>query len=843
MLLNKKSMATLNELSSKLQELKGNLGVFEEQKEKAVAELRTSKANLKDLGKQIRNLEAEISSYDIVIGNQTDPAQKAELESQKAAKEVELREAITQRDRIIELGQARSDAENQIKTANTDIQAVIAEFASDPRINDYLQEAIEIKYDEQIEAKKAEKVKKMNLAEKFSLDLKEESAFGALVSDMVKNYAALKALPTFALDDEAKKTAASVRGAFTKSVNKLKAAIAARPEYADLILTNDDFEAIVAGPNADGKYEIPTFQETFNTIDRTVADLEDRKEKVLGRVRAALAAERIDPVELKRLEDAISEQMGLFDTYESEEKAQEDIIADLETKISDLKSSFVTVDVETERKAAEDAKKAYDDKETEVKAKEDEIKAVKDEKEDLDTQIAAVGFNQTRFDELTAKADVPAELIDARDAAQAEFDAAEKALKDKKYLSPEMYKTQLETDECKNAFGNFKAADLAVRQAFLRYKTENSEEAKQALKDAMENYKVASQAMLTIPGMEDLTVESWHDYLVRQVNHEARRGDVDEAYYENAYRNRLGNIRAEYSDVEGAEEKIMEVEKSALGISDLEEKFLKGEKVEFDADIAPKFEEYSNKMNDLFAHLKAKGVKGLTAVGDLFGKLTAQIATTRVGKFLSKIKNWFNRKNDSKRISGTKLDSERKENSDLIDAYKAKKAALAKAKDDIDAHIESKLEPDEVDELKDLQEKEKKAKSLLAKKAEKETRETELGTELADLISERDDAKRIAEEKQAEYDAVKDKGAATPEQQAELAELEDKKSAAITARDEAKGKKEAAKTERERLEQEKANLKPERPTSVVDKARNVAHGQGQELVEEAIKGFERDDDR
>ena len=32
---------------------------------------------------------------------------------------------------------------------------------------------------------------------------------------------------------------------------------------------------------------------------------------------------------VKRLEDAISDQMGLFDTYESEEKAQEDIILDI----------------------------------------------------------------------------------------------------------------------------------------------------------------------------------------------------------------------------------------------------------------------------------------------------------------------------------------------------------------------------------------------------------------------------------------------------------------------------------------------------------------------------------
>lgn len=843
MLLNKKSMATLNELSSKLQELKGNLGLYEDQKETALKELRTSKADLKNLGKEIRDLEKEIGSYDIVIGNQTDPDQKAELESQRAAKQAELNEAIAKRDRIIELGQARSDAEIRIEAANAEIQAVITEFASDPRINAHLQEAIEIKYDEQIEAKQAEKAKKMNLAEKFSLDLQEESVFGALVSDMVEKYAEYKKLPDFALDDEAKKRAASVRGAFTKSVNKLKAAIASRPEYADLILTNEDFEAIVAGPNAEGKYEIPTFQEAVDKIDRTVADLEDRKEKVLGRVRAALAAERIDPVEAKRLEDAIAEQAGLFDTYEADEKAQEDIIADLDQKISDLKSTFTTVDVEAERKAAEDAKKAFDDKDAEVKAKEDEMKAVDDEIADLDTQIAAVGFDQDRLEELTEKADIPAELIDAKDAAQAEFDAAEKALKDKKYLSPEMYKEQLETDECKAAFGEFRAADLAVRQAFLKYKTENTEEAKQALKDAMENYRTASQAMLTIPGMEDLTVESWHDYLVRQVNHEARRGEVDEAYYENAYRNRLGNIRAEYNDIDGAEEKIMDVENSALELSDLQENFLKGDAVDFDTHIAPKFEEYSNKMNSLFAHLKSQGVKGLTAVGDLFGKLTAQIATTRVGKFFAKIKNFFNRKNDSKRISGTKLDSERKENSDLINEYKAKKAALAKANDDIEAHLESKLEPDEIDELKDQQAKQEQAKALLARRKEKEDEQAELGTELADLVSERDEAKIIADEKQAEYEDAKTKNTVTPEQQAELADLESKKAAATTARDEAKSKKEAAKVEKEKLEKEKADLKPVRPETVVGNARNVAHGQGQNLVNEAITSFERDEDR
>lgn len=836
-------MATLQELNSRLQAIKGNLSTYEQQKDSALTELRSTNANLKNLGKNIRELEGQISAIDTTISLQQDDAIRTQLEEQKRALEEEKKAKETERDRTIELGRAKKDAEQNIEKANQEMQEIIDEFASDPRINAYLQEAISIKYDEQVALKQQEKVNRQKLNESFSLDLQNDKVFGTLVSDLRENYTKLKALPTFALDDEAKKNAANVRGAFTKSVNKLRAAISSRPEYADLILTEEDFEAIVAGPNADGRYEIPSLEESVTKIDTVVAELEERKVKVLERIQKVLVAERIDPAEESRIDAEIAAQEQIISDSDGKISAEDAELSRLATEIKDLKATFATVDTSVQETALSEAQakaKEIEDEMSENKAKADGIDT---EIAGIDTKLSAIGFDQATYDDLQAKASIPTELSNEQEEARKDYDEAVKALRDKGYINKDTYPA---LESCKTEFETFKAADLAVRKAFLECQTSNTPASKDALKKAMEEYTKASGDLLNVKGMEGLTVENWHDYLVRQIAREAKNGEIDEAYYSGTMQSRLDNIPAEFksqfkNSPHEMDSKMDPVRRSVSELSKQQEEFLKGGNVQY-SDVESKLEEYGLAMEGLFQTLRQKGASTLSSIGDLYSKLKGQLTNSKLFGFFSKIKNFFSR-NSAAKISGTKSETDMKEIGDLLDNLADKKEALANVDLEVQEYIEEKLSQDEINELRSQEAKKAETDQLMSERQGKVGEKTDLGTRYAELTAEKAAADAVVAQRQQELDDEKAKGTATPEQQADLDKLEDERKTHEAEKQNAEKAKADAEKAKADLQQEKSQLKPTRPDEVIGNSREIAHGKGQEIKQEALNRFDSDDER
>ena len=214
-------MATLQELNRNLQAIRKNLSTYEAQKTKAVDDLRTANTSLKDLSKTIRELEETMSATDKIISSQkTDDALKTQLEEQRAKLDKELKEARAERTRLEKVITARTEAEKNITSANSQMDKIILEFASDPRINGHLQEAINYKYTDEITKMKKRRERQIEDNKKFSSDLKNDRVFGKLVTDLTESYKEYKKIPEVPLDDDDAKKASITREKYYNAIKK-----------------------------------------------------------------------------------------------------------------------------------------------------------------------------------------------------------------------------------------------------------------------------------------------------------------------------------------------------------------------------------------------------------------------------------------------------------------------------------------------------------------------------------------------------------------------------------------------------------------------------------------------
>lgn len=834
-------MATLQELETRFQELKNNLEEYEEQKAKAVEGLKSAKTDRKELNRSVRELESQISAFDKVIAIQTDKKEKEKLELQKREIEKELEAKKEEIDRLTSIISAKTEAEENITRANEAIQSIILEFASDPRINTHLQELISIKYDEQIEQKENERDYKTQLAERLSSDLQDDKIFGTLVLDLVKKYSEVKKLPEFIIDEESKKKSSSARGALTKSINKLQAAITSRPEYEDLVLTQDDFIAIVSGPNEEGNYEIPSMQESIVTIDKTITDLDDKKTKVIEKIQKALVSERVDEKEATRIDALIKEQEDIISQSDVEIQNSETIIKEIDKDIEDLKTTFTVIDTTGEEKALQDSKDVLSECEFKrdqfEKDSAKEVEVLNEDIDRIDTEIGALDFDKEGLDKL--RAFLPKALLDNKEKAQKEYDEAVKALKDKGYIDEDIY-PELISSDCQLAFKAFRDADLRVREAFLNCETNNSEEAKKELKAAMEGYTTASEAILAVKGMEGLTVENWHDYLIRKLNEEAENGEINEVYYEGVLEGRLDRVQEENELNEGEFDKeFSAVKEVAKVLSDQQEAFLKGGKVEF-AKVEENLEKYHSTINSLFD--KVKGT--VNSIENLYGMLREKIQKVRKIGFFSrigaKLKNIFNRKNNSREIVGTKTAEEKDMIEGLKDEVKEKEESLLESKDGINNYFYTKHERGEyaVQEYELLEEQETKVEKLKQEQKAKTDRKTAIGEQVAKLYADVKEAETIVSKRQKDLDEAKAKTTITPEQKAKFDELQGKKELAEKTKANSETAKSDAKKTISDLQTERAALKPTMPKEVVKNARNVVRGEGQKLTKATLEEME-----
>lgn len=814
-------MATLQELNGSVQRINSQLESYRGQVNEAVIELRKEKSNIKDFNKAIREIVSKMEAIDKLMPSLTNDATKEDLKKQREDLEQRLKTAESNRDRVQDLINSKTAAEENIRLANEEMDKIVLEFASDPRINGHLQEAIEVKYDGQIEKKNEEKTSQIELNKKFSLDLKNNDVFGKLVTSLAESYRELKQIPDIILDEETKKKASVTRGRFTKNLNALRSAISARPEYKNLNLSEEDFEQIIAGPNSEGEYVLPTLEDRVKSIEKVTTSLEDRKAKLVAKVKGVLVPERVDPAELARLDAEIQSATTREQTAQAE-------LTRIQGQIDALKQTFTTVDVTAEEQALKDAKDELKNIEAKIQANRTHNDTLSDKIKDLAKKILEIGFDQTRFDELNREADVPAELTTKKATAETEFEKAKKALKVKGYISEDLY------PEMKNYTAEidaFRKADENVRKAFLDCETNDSPENREALKKAMEAYKTSSGALTKLSGMEGLTVENWHDWLVRDLRNKNKEEVLADYYYDDTVDLRLDGVRDEYKKLfkksHTLDDSLGKTEDALKKVKDMQEAFLRGDNVEF-ADVETGLDNYKNTITKLFDNLKDKGAKGLNKIEDLWGRLQGKLAKLNIFQRIFR-----RRAEEPINVSGSKPRRERDELKRLEEDFKAKKQAVADVDKDIEEHEKTKLGDAKYKELKELREKEAQAFALHSKIRKIQQEQGDLGVEFADLVTEETKAESNVQTKQQELDAARANGTATPEQQADLAKLEADRNAQEQERIQAE-------QARIKAEQEKANLKPTRPKEVVKDARTIAHEKGRDVKDAAIEHFEKE---
>lgn len=814
-------MATLQELNGSVQRINSQLESYRGQVNEAVIELRKEKSNIKDFNKAIREIVSKMEAIDKLMPSLTNDATKEDLKKQREDLEQRLKTAESNRDRVQDLINSKTAAEENIRLANEEMDKIVLEFASDPRINGHLQEAIEVKYDGQIEKKNEEKTSQIELNKKFSLDLKNNDVFGKLVTSLAESYRELKQIPDIILDEETKKKASVTRGRFTKNLNALRSAISARPEYKNLNLSEEDFEQIIAGPNSEGEYVLPTLEDRVKSIEKVTTSLEDRKAKLVAKVKGALVPERVDPAELAKLDAEIQSATTREQTAQAE-------LTRIQGQIDALKQTFTTVDVTAEEQALKDAKDELKNIEAKIQANRTHNDTLSDKIKDLAKKILEIGFDQTRFDELNREADVPAELTTKKATAETEFEKAKKALKVKGYISEDLY------PEMKNYTAEidaFRKADENVRKAFLDCETNDSPENREALKKAMEAYKTSSGALTKLSGMEGLTVENWHDWLVRDLRNKNKEEVLADYYYDDTVDLRLDGVRDEYKKLfkksHTLDDSLGKTEDALKKVKDIQEAFLRGDNIEF-ADVETGLDNYKNTITKLFDNLKDKGAKGLNKIEDLWGRLQGKLAKLNIFQRIFR-----RRAEEPINVSGSKPRRERDELKRLEEDFKAKKQAVADVDKDIEGHEKTKLGDAKYKELKELREKEAQAFALHSKIRKIQQEQGDLGVEFADLVTEETKAESNVQAKQQELDAARANGTATPEQQADLAKLEADRNAQEQERIQAE-------QARIKAEQEKANLKPTRPKEVVKDARTIAHEKGRDVKDAAIEHFEKE---
>jgi hypothetical protein len=809
-------MATLKQLESEFQRIQGDLTSYEQQKETTINELKSAKLSIKDLNSSIKDLNNRMTALDTVIRSESDDSMRSKLSLEKDEVQKELQAAIDERTRLSQLITNKTDAEKNISEATENLNKIIADFASDPRINAHLVEGFEINYDNEIENTEKEKSDLVTTSKKLSLDLKDEKVFAPLVRNLVESYNEYKKLPAFILDAETEKKASDAKLQLRNSQDALTSAISQRAEYANIQFSVEDLEAIVAGPNTDGEYKFSTLEEEIENKAKVSEELTNRKEKTIEYIKSLQVAEKVDDKEVKaKLEDNDTK----YKAAESKEVAEKNEIARLAKEIEALKATF------TASTATQADKDSLDAIKTKIATLNSEISAI-------ETKLGALGFDQTELDKLNDKAKVPDELTKKEESAQNEYDKAVKVLKSKGYIGKSVYPELAdENSEASKKFAAFREADQAVRQAFLECQTSaDGEKAKENLKKAMENYKTVSGELTAIPGMQGLTVENWHNYLVRTLENEQDKGEVlGEEYIEGTMDGKLSGIKSTYKkefskNKHTVSDKFDEVSDVSKELVKMQESFLKGEKddagndkVTYDSAEA-KVDDFRSKFKDLFEGLKNAGAKGLEKIEDLFGKIAGKIA--KIGIF-NRIKNFFTRNKASQNIIGGMNEEDRDEIDDLVASLKNKKADLENAQTEVKDARNSKLSEEEIKKLAELEAKAEQRDILIDEREEKNQENQQLEGEAKDLEDKINNSQKTA----------------TPEEQAKLTKLETEQSTHQQELEAAQQSKVTLAEERKALEEERNNLKSYRP-EVVKNAKGIAHGQAQGLQAAAKKAID-----
>lgn len=676
-------MATLQELENDFLAIQNNVKALKKQMP-AKSELKNFDKRRQDLDVEIGHLMNSINGAKSDVELVTDPAKKKEYKAH--AKEQEAKLLAKQKEKAdLEAKMAsKLSIEQKIADSQVEMDKILAEFAQDPRINQHLQEAIKIEFNKADIKLENEITVQKDLATKLGKDLADDNVFGTKVKDFVNATNAKNGINPYVTDPNKIKENEKIQQEFTKALLELSKEIKSRPEYAEVELTQKDYETIIAGPK-NGTYQLPSMEKAVKVLEAKKQKMEAEKTRIIGDIEKEKAVP--GTVDLTQIDADITAKEG-------EIKAKEALI---QTKKDEITNKGL------------------------------EITAKEQVSTDLDTKIGEISAKEPRLKELQDKTKIPQALIDDENNTKTEYETALQDLKAVGYISkdtiPELGD---DTSAISNAYKEFVAKDLAVRKAFAECKV-NPDKSKMAeLQTAIDEYEKESKGLASTSGF---SVIAWNKYLMSELNKKIADGqNIDEAYNTGLINSRVKNLGELYKKSFDEDDQSL-VESSANTLKDMDElqqQILSGEKGSADfPEVGKVVKNYHTSMEEILDSLKFAGVKGINKIGDLYNIIKGSL-TQKVGFF----KRMFSKKyqDPAQPEFDVKYQKGTSDLSEKLTTAKENYEVAKKAKDDA---LAGKLSPEEQKELADL-------KTEFAEKTKMEADKATIDGEITTLTGEKD---------------------------------------------------------------------------------------------------------
>lgn len=676
-------MATLQELENDFLAIQNNVKALKKQMP-AKSELKNFDKRRQDLDAEITDLQTMVSGFEAAARREKDPVIKKDYESKVKTAQADILVKQQEKDDLEAKMASKLSIEQKIADSQVEMDKILAEFAQDPRINQHLQEAIKIEFNKADIKLENEITVQKDLATKLGKDLADDNVFGTKVKAFVDATNAKNSINPYVTDPNMIKENERIQQEFTKALVELSQEIKSRPEYAEVELTQEDYETIIAGPKS-GTYQLPSMEKAVKVLEAKKQKMETEKTRIIADIEK---------------EKAVAGKVDLSQ-----------IDADITAKEGEIKAKEASIQK----------------KKTEITNKELEIKAKEQDSTDLDTKIGEISAKEPRLKELQDKTKISQDLIDDEKDTKTEYDKALQELKAVGYISkdtiPELGD---DTSAISNAYKEFVAKDLAVRKAFAECKV-NPDKTKMAeLQTAIDEYEKESKGLASTSGF---SVIAWNKYLMSELNKKIADGqNIDEAYNTGLINSRVKNLGELYKkSFDEDDQSLVELSANTLkDMDELQQQILSGEKGSADfSEVGEVVKKYHTSMEEILDSLKFAGVKGINKIGDLYNIIKGSL-TQKVGFF----KRMFSKKyqDPAQPEFDVKYPKGTSGLSDKLTTAKENYEAAKKAKDDA---LAGKLSPEEQKELADL-------KTEFAEKTKMEADKAIIDGEITTLTGEKD---------------------------------------------------------------------------------------------------------
>lgn len=676
-------MATLQELENDFLAIQNNVKALKKQMP-AKSELKNFDKRRQDLDVEITDLQTMVSGFEAAARREKDPVIKKDYESKVKTAQADILVKQQEKDDLEAKMASKLSIEQKIADSQVEMDKILAEFAQDPRINQHLQEAIKIEFNKADIKLENEITVQEDLATKLGKDLADDNVFGTKVKAFVDATNAKNSINPYVTDPNMIKENERIQQEFTKALVELSQEIKSRPEYAEVELTQEDYETIIAGPKS-GTYQLPSMEKAVKVLEAKKQKMETEKTRIIADIEK---------------EKAVAGKVDLSQ-----------IDADITAKEGEIKAKEASIQK----------------KKTEITNKELEIKAKEQDSTDLYTKIGEISAKEPRLKELQDKTKISQDLIDDENDTKTEYDKALQDLKAVGYISEDTIpELSDDTSAISNAYKEFVAKDLAVRKAFAECKV-NPDKSKMAeLQTAIDEYEKESKGLASTSGF---SVIAWNKYLMRELNKKVADGqNIDEAYNTELINSRVKNLGELYKkSFDEDDQSLVELSANTLkDMDELQQQILSGKKGSADfPEVGKVVEKYHTSMEEILDSLKFAGVKGINKIGDLYNIIKGSL-TQKVGffkrMFSKKYQDPAQSKFDVKYPKGTSDLSEK------LSTAKENYEAAKKAKDDA---LAGKLSSEEQKELADL-------KTEFAEKTKMEADKATIDGEIITLTGEKD---------------------------------------------------------------------------------------------------------